>query len=167
MRYKKVNKEKVPSFTRPNGNRLLRLKRKDAWRKPRGLGYNRSITMPKIGYKRTVTKRFVTPKGTIPVRIFNLKEVEMFLELLKIQQITKRQTFLKIITSSTTIPQMLKKLTIVPKKEETVILSDQHLTKISLILASTIGQRLRKEILLKVKNLEQLNKINFPKSYKE
>lgn len=53
---KSIKKNKVPSFTRHNGNQIKRLM-DSGWRYPKGAHGNK-LTIPKIGYKRPELKRF-------------------------------------------------------------------------------------------------------------
>ena len=55
--YQSIGKKKIPTFTRHNGLRLLRLKR-SGWRFPRSTQGNRAtITKPLIGYKNPQATR--------------------------------------------------------------------------------------------------------------
>lgn len=73
---KPLSKDKVPSFTRHNGNRIKRLKK--VWRKPKGTGTN-TLTCPKIGYKRPSHKRFRRASDGILKRVLkNIKDLEDF-----------------------------------------------------------------------------------------
>lgn len=75
-----MKKRKKPKFTRPNVRWLKRVKEK--WRKPRGIDSKKRKHMkhmgalPKVGYRQPKEVRGLHPSGLIPVRVFNLRDLE-------------------------------------------------------------------------------------------
>jgi len=82
---KPIHKDKVPTFTRHNGNRIKRLM-DSGWRRPRSNGGN-VLQRPKIGYKRPVKSRFrVESMGLMLKVIYNQRE------LMELQKIKDKST---------------------------------------------------------------------------
>lgn len=72
---KPIKKNKVPSFTRHNGNHIKRLK-DSGWRYPKGAHGNK-LTVPKIGYKRPDQKRFRRKTdGLLIYNVCSIKEMD-------------------------------------------------------------------------------------------
>lgn len=72
----RLKKKRVGTFTRPNGRRILALKRKSAWRYPNGIR-SHNIKKPSIGYKRDKNHRFRrAADGLLFKLVSNVNEVD-------------------------------------------------------------------------------------------
>jgi ribosomal protein L32E len=75
LKFETLEKKKCPSFTRHNGKKILRLKRKAAWRARKGTKSN-FLKGPKIGYRNPSEHRFRKQNGLKIVRVFNLSQIQ-------------------------------------------------------------------------------------------
>jgi ribosomal protein L32E len=78
LNLKVLKKKRKPSFTRHNGNRIVRLK--DKWTYPKGLHGNK-ITVPSIGHKRNALHRFRRHVDGLLFKMVNcIKDLEQSLK---------------------------------------------------------------------------------------
>ena len=73
-----LHKDKVPTFTRHNGNRIKRLG--EAWRAPKG-SHGNKLTCPRVGYKRPEHLRYRRSSDGLLLRVVhNLSQMNVKLK---------------------------------------------------------------------------------------